>query len=67
MKTRAELITRIETVEAERDKTRNFLRQEHDKSICKGQTALLAGYRQLHEEIFPDCPVCQFLIKTSTV
>lgn len=66
-KSKDELIARIETVEAERDKTRYLLRREHDFTICKGNLPLLAGYRKRHEELDPDCPTCAFLAETSTV
>ena len=66
-KSKGELIKRIESVETERDKTRNLLRTEHDKAICNNKMALLPSYRSIHEENEPNCPVCAFLSETSTV
>lgn len=61
-KSKPELIARIKAVEAERDKTRNLLRNEHGKVVA-GQGQSWA----IHLLSDPDCPVCTFLAETSSV
>lgn len=67
-KSKVELISRIESLEAERDKTRNLLRAEHDKSILLCFPGLgPEEKRKNHSKLFQDCPVCTFFAETSTV
>ncbi len=54
-KSKDELIARIEAVEAERDKTRNLLMEEHYRKTSHGVTA------------DDGCRVCIFLADTFTV
>ena len=73
-KSKDELIARIETVEAERNKTRNLLMVEHEKTMRyewrlyagnpDAPQAPIAGW---HERLNPSCPVCTFLAETITV
>ncbi len=76
-KSKDELIARIETVEAERDKTRNLLRDEHYKEITAHgpHGTLIGGRSHLPSDLWdrhtnpmgPRCPVCTFLAETSSV
>lgn len=62
-KSKAELIARIEALEAERDKTRNLFRKEHEKWVRESFSISM----EKHYELDPHCPVCNFLAETSTV
>lgn len=62
-KSKPELIARIEAVEAERDKTRNLLRAEHEKWVAE----CFGIKMEKHYELDSDCPVCTFLAETSSV
>lgn len=69
-KSKPELIARIEAVEAERDKTRNLLRAEHDK-VMKATYANSRMEDDTYEKWTSchaaSCPVCTFLAETSSV
>jgi len=65
-----ELIARIETVEAERDKTRNLLRKEHEwyvKEAVATENGTMEEAMEWHRRRKPTCSVCAFLAETSTV
>lgn len=66
-KSKPELIARIEAVEAERDKTRNLLREEHTKLQVRGMLIRTEDALTRHKKFSPDCPVCTFLAETSSV
>lgn len=62
-KTKDELIARIEVVEAERDRARNLLREEHAKYIKE----VFSVTMDRHRDVRVDCPVCAFLTGTPLV
>ena len=60
---RQTLISRIESIESERDKARNLLRAEHAQRISEAFGITM----ERHREFQPNCKVCRFLEETSLV
>ncbi len=67
-KSKPELIARIEALEAERDRTRFFLKQSHDDMIVATFPGLtMKDKREDHLKTCPNCQICAFMAETSTV
>ena len=67
-KSKPELIARIEALEAERDRTRFFLRQSHDDMIVATFPGLtMQAKREDHMKMSHGCRICTFLDETSSV
>lgn len=67
-KSKPELIARIESLEAERDRTRFFLKQSHDDMIVATFPGLtMKDKREDHLKTCPKCQICAFMAETSTV